>query len=240
MVVTMLSDGNALRSVLLDHAGLEGMHQGGTLVDLSTVDVASSAAVAEEAAKHGVHYVRGAVSGTPAVVRSGRAGLLLSGPAAAREAAAALLRDLTATHVVVGEAEEARVVKLATNLLLGGTTQLLAEAVVMAEASGVDREVLLAALDSTVISSRFLTYKGTALRARDYGATFTTAGMRKDISLALDQAGLAGVPMVVTQGVRDQLDQACDRGWAQDDFLSLVRLVQAEAGQPVDEGAADD
>jgi len=42
------------------------------------------------------------------------------------------LGDVTPNHVIVGQAEEARVIKLAANTLLAGTTQLLAEAVVMA------------------------------------------------------------------------------------------------------------
>jgi 3-hydroxyisobutyrate dehydrogenase-like beta-hydroxyacid dehydrogenase len=94
--------------------------------------------------------------------------------------------------------------------------------------------VLFTALDSTVISSRFLGYKSQALLARDYQATFTTADMSKDVVLALEQAEAAGVPMPVTQSVGMLLEQACDSGWAEDDFLSLVRLVQSEAGQPVD------
>ncbi len=234
VVVSIVTDGAALRDVLISQGAIAAMQAGSTLVDLSTVDVASSAAVAEAAAARGIEFVRGGVSGTATVVRAGGAGLLLSGSGAALAAAAQTLDDLSENQVVVGQGEEARVVKLATNMLLAGTLQVLAEAVVMAEASGVSRETLLGALDSTVISSRFLSYKGGALRNRDYAATFRTADMAKDIELALGQAAQAGVPMPVSSAVAGQLGGACEQGWADDDFLSVVRLVQSRAGQAQD------
>ncbi|MDW5330197.1 NAD(P)-dependent oxidoreductase [Plantactinospora sp. KLBMP9567] len=134
VVVTSLTDGAAVRSVLLDRGALAAMEPGSTIVDLSTIDVESSRAVAEAAQAKRVRYVRGAVSGTPAVVSAGNASLLLSGPRDALDAARDVLADITAKQTVVGAAEEARVVKLATNLMLAGTLQALAEATVMAEA----------------------------------------------------------------------------------------------------------
>jgi 3-hydroxyisobutyrate dehydrogenase-like beta-hydroxyacid dehydrogenase len=138
--------------------------------------------------------------------------------------------------VVVGKAEEARVVKLAANMLLAGTMQAVGEALVMAEGSGVSREVVLGALDSTVLASKFLSYKGEALRNRDYTATFRTSDLRKDMQLAMEQAKDVGTIVPVTERIEALLASACDGGWAEDDFLSLVRLLQQESGVDVDAG----
>ena len=234
VVVTMLTNGAALTSVLLDQGGLSGMRAGATLVDLSTVDVASSQQIAAAAHERGVRYLRGAVSGTPPVVRSGSASLLLSGPADALEAAKPVLDDITPAHSVVGDAEEARVVKIAVNSMLGGTMQLLAEATLMAEAAGVDRSVFLDALESTVMSSRFVSYKGAAIRTRDYAPTFTTSDMKKDMTLAADLAQSNGVATPVGSAVLTQLATAIAAGYGPDDFLSLFCVEQVESGQPVD------
>jgi 3-hydroxyisobutyrate dehydrogenase-like beta-hydroxyacid dehydrogenase len=234
VVVTMLTHGEALTSVLLELGALDAMKPGSTLVDLSTVDVASSERIASAAEALGVGYVRGAVSGTPPVVRAGNAALLLSGPADAIDAAGPVLRDLTTAHTVVGDSEEARVVKIAVNSMLGGTMQLLAEATVMAEAAGVDRSVFLDALDSSVMASRFVSYKGAALRTRDYAPTFTTSGMLKDMALATDLAHTHGVALPVGRTVLRQLGAAVDAGYGPDDFLSLFCVEQVDSGQPVD------
>ena len=234
VVVSIVTDGQALRDVLVDGGAVEAMRPGSTLVDLSTVDVASSEAVAAKAAENDVHYLRGAVSGTSAVVRSGSAGLLLSGPQEAVDAAKAALDDLSGNQVVVGEREEARVVKLAANMLLAGTMQAVAEALVMAEGSGVPRDVVLDALDSTVLASKFLSYKGEALRNRDYTATFRTSDLHKDMKLALEQAKKVGMTVPVTERIEQQLASACEQGWAEDDFLSVVRLLQRDSDTDVD------
>ena len=234
VVVTMVTHGEALRSVLVDGGGLAAMPPGSTLVDLSTVDVASSVAVGAVAAELGVKYVRGAVSGTPPVVRSGASSLLLSGPAEALEAASAVLTDITPRHAVVGEGEQARVVKIAVNSMLGGTMQLLAEAAVLAEAAGVDRAVFLDALDATVLSSRFVTYKGAALRSRDYAPTFTTADLRKDLLLARTLADANGVALPAGDAVLARTSAAVDAGYGADDFLSLLCLEQIASGRAAD------
>lgn len=234
VVVTSLTDGPALVSVLLDQGGLGAIDTGATLVDLSTVDVASSEAVAAAAAERGVRYVRGAVSGSPLVVRSGSASLLLSGPADAVASAHDVLAEVAPAHHVLGEGEQARVVKIAVNSMLGATMQLLAEATVLVEAAGVEREAFLDALDGTVMASRFVSYKGAALRQRDYAATFRTADMRKDLDLAVSLGAAAGIPLPVASAVLGRLDQAVDAGYADDDFLSLVCMQQVASGRPAD------
>ena len=234
VVVTSLTDGPALVDVLLDQGGLAALAPGTTLVDLSTVDVASSERVAAAAAEHGIAYVRGAVSGSPLVVRSGAASLLLSGPADAIASARDVLADVTAALHVLGEGEQARVVKIAVNSMLGATMQLLAEATVLVESAGVEREAFLDALDGTVMASRFVSYKGAALRARDYAATFRMIDMRKDLDLAVSLGAASGVPLPVASAVLARTEEAVAAGYADDDFLALVCVEQAAAGRAVD------
>ncbi len=234
VVVTSLTDGPALTSVLLDQGGLAALDPGTTLVDLSTVDVASSEAVSAAAQERGIAYVRGAVSGSPLVVRGGSASLLLSGPADAVSAAREVLAEVAPAHHVLGEGEQARVVKIAVNSMLGATMQLLAEATVLVEAAGVERDAFLDALDGTVMASRFVSYKGAALRAHDYAATFRTADMRKDLDLAVSLGEQDGIPLPVASAVLGRLEEAVASGYADDDFLALVCVQQAAAGRPVD------
>lgn len=239
VVVTMVTDGAALRTLLIDQGGLAAMDVGATLVDLSTVDVAASEDVARVAGECGVRYLRGAVSGTPAVVRAGAASLLLSGPSDAVTAARPVLNDITSTHAVVGSAEQARVVKIAVNAMLAGTTQLLSEATTLAVAAGVDRSVFLDALDTTVLASKFVTYKGAALREHDYRPTFTATNLAKDMSLAADLSQSTGVALPVGSAVRRLVEASIESGYGEYDFLTLFCVQQAASGLPVDFDPSD-
>ena len=102
------------------------------------------------------------------------------------------------------------------------------------EAAGVERAAFLDALDGTVMASRFVSYKGAALRQRDYAATFRTADMRKDLDLAVSLGAAARIPLPVASAVLGRLDQAVDAGYADDDFLSLVCMQQVASGRPAD------
>jgi len=225
-VVSMLTDGHALRAVLLDSGAVSSMKRGTLLIDLSTIDVATSADVAIACELAGVQYVRGAVSGTPAVVKSGSASLLLSAEPHALDAARPYLADITSSCKILGSGEESRVVKIAINGMLAGTMQLLAEATLLAEVSGVSRETFLAALDGSVLGSRFISYKGAALIAENFAPTFTTRDMAKDVSLALDQATSVRINTPAARLVRDQLEAVIDAGNGSLDFASLFTLLQ--------------
>ncbi len=226
VVVSMLTDGRALRAVLLEAGAVAAMQPGSLLIDLSTIDVATSVDIADACTLAGVEYVRGAVSGTPPVVRSGNATLLLSAAPESLEAAQPYLADITPSTIVLGAREESRVVKIAINGMLAGTMQLLAEATLLAEASGVSREDFLAALDGSVLGSRFISYKGAALKVNNFEATFTTRDMAKDVSLAIDQAAAVGVAAPAAIMVRDQLAAAIEAGYGALDFASLFTLLQ--------------
>jgi 3-hydroxyisobutyrate dehydrogenase-like beta-hydroxyacid dehydrogenase len=174
--------------------------------------------------------LRSPVTGNPAVVAAGNLGVIVSGPRDSYERIEQLLRDVGPNHFYVGPAEQARVVKLAVNLMIGGTSELMAEALVMAERNEIDRATMLAEMGGSVVGSPFVKYKTEALIADDYASTFTTEGLYKDLALALQCANETGVPLPVTALVQ-QLVQGCiSQGMGDIDFMSLLPRLRREAG----------
>jgi 3-hydroxyisobutyrate dehydrogenase-like beta-hydroxyacid dehydrogenase len=234
LVLTVLTDGRALREVLIASGALSSLTPDALLLDLSTIDPVDSAHIAAACHNTGTPFVRVGVSGTSHVVEAGNAGLLISGDAEATISSTPFLSDISPTVHTVGTGEEAKVAKLAVNLLLAGTLEALGEAVVASEVAGLHRDVLLTAMESTVLASPFLAYKGSALRNRDYAPTFTTADLRKDVSMLLTSARRHGVQLKTAERLHEQLDDTCAAGWADADCLSLVRLTQMQSGRKPD------
>jgi 3-hydroxyisobutyrate dehydrogenase-like beta-hydroxyacid dehydrogenase len=226
--LTLLADDAAVEAVAREI--LEGARAGTTLVEMSTISVAASARVAEAAAEHDVAYLRAPFSGNPGAVRAGKAAIFVSGPAAASERCTPLLESVAPTVRYVGEDERARVLKLVLQILIGGTAELLAEAVVLGESAGLDRGTLLDVVGASVVGSPFVAYKSDALRDDDYSATFTTAMMRKDVDLVLELAGQGGIDLPITAEVRSVLEAACEGGHADDDFISVVLELKERSG----------
>jgi 3-hydroxyisobutyrate dehydrogenase-like beta-hydroxyacid dehydrogenase len=219
VVLTSLADDEAFEAVAADVVA--AARPGTVLVDMSTVSPAASGRIASLANAASVGYLRAPVSGNPSVVRAGNLSFILSGPRETLAGVEPVIRAIGPTLHHVGEAEEARVVKLAINLMIAGLGQLMSEALVLGEAAGVSRSALLEVMGSSAAGAPFVKYKTEPLLRDDFSATFTTALMEKDIDLALDAADERGIELPIARELKALLRAAVDAGYANDDFMAL-------------------
>ena len=129
VVLTSLADDDAFEAVaarLVDAA-----RPGTVLVDVCTVSAAGSARVAERAEERSVRYLRAPVSGNPTVVRAGNLSFIVSGEREALDEIESVLLAIGPTIHHVGDGEQARVVKLAINLMIAVLAQAMSEALVL-------------------------------------------------------------------------------------------------------------
>jgi 3-hydroxyisobutyrate dehydrogenase-like beta-hydroxyacid dehydrogenase len=232
VVLTSLPNDEALESVAERAVG--AMRPNGVLVDMSTVSPGASARVAGLADEASVAYLRAPVSGNPTVVRSGNLSFIVSGPREALDQVEPVLKTIGPTMHYVGEGEQARIVKLALNLMIAGLAQLMSEALVLAEASDVSRQDLLETMGSSAVGAPFVKYKTEPLLHDDFSATFTTALMEKDIDLILDAAKQAGLELPVAQEMKSLLRATAQAGYGDDDFMALyLRQRSASLDQEV-------
>jgi 3-hydroxyisobutyrate dehydrogenase-like beta-hydroxyacid dehydrogenase len=228
--ITSLADDDAVEAAILGSDGiLAGTTRGGTLIDMSTISVNASRQVAQAAEDAGVGYLRAPLSGNPTAVRGGTAAVIVSGPAAVAHDHEALLTAIAPTQRYVGDGDNARVLKLVLQILIGGTAELLAEGLALGEGAGIDRKTLLDVIGASVAGSRFIEYKTGPLLADDYEATFTTSMMEKDVDLVLDLSDEVGVDLPLTRELRQLLEAASEAGHGDEDFTSLLLLLQARA-----------
>jgi 3-hydroxyisobutyrate dehydrogenase-like beta-hydroxyacid dehydrogenase len=221
-LLTLADDGAVEAVAGGDQGVLAGARPGTTLVEMSTISVAASERIAEQAEAQGVGYLRAPFSGNPSAVRSGTAVIFVSGDADLAERCDSVLRAIAPTVRYVGEGEQARVLKLVLQILIGGIVELLAEAVVLGEAAGLERAQLLEVVNASVTGSTLTRYKSEPLLQDDFSPTFTTAMMRKDIDLVLELARALEVELPLTGELRSLLDAASANGHAEEDFMSLV------------------
>jgi 3-hydroxyisobutyrate dehydrogenase len=213
------------------------------IVDSSTVSPQASAAVRAAAAGRGALFLAAPVSGNPKVIAAGKLTVAASGPREAYLAAEPLLRALGRGVTYVGDAEQARLVKIAHNIFLGVVYQSLAEITVLAERGGVSREAFLRFLNDSVMGSAFSRYKSPALVNLDFHPTFTNVLLRKDLQLGLSAGKELGVPMPLAAAADMLVAQAIGAGLTSEDFATLVLEQARRSGYvpepenvPVDDG----
>jgi 3-hydroxyisobutyrate dehydrogenase-like beta-hydroxyacid dehydrogenase len=140
-----------------------------------------------------------------------------------------MLSDIGPKLFYVGDGEQARIVKLAINLMIAGTTQLMAEALVIGEKHGIDRATMLEVIGGSAIGSPFVKYKTDALIADDYSSTFTVTLMAKDLSLVRAAADEVDVPVALLERLQPLIDECIASGMGDLDFTALLPRLRRAA-----------
>lgn len=232
VVFTMVSTPADLEQVLVGSGGLldDPGRVPGAVVDCSTVDDETSAAMRAACAERGVAFLAAPVSGNGKVVAAGRLTLVVSGPEQTWLEVEPLLKHLGQGATYVGEGDLARLVKICHNVMLGVVTQCLAEITVLAEKGGVPRAAFLEFLNNSVMGSTFTRYKSPAFVHLDYTPTFTPLLLRKDFDLGFAAGHDLNVPMPVAAAAAAAVQAAVSNGRVEEDFAVLLDLQARSAG----------
>jgi 3-hydroxyisobutyrate dehydrogenase-like beta-hydroxyacid dehydrogenase len=224
-VFTMVTDGTAVLSLL------ESWRSGLLHIDTSTIGLADSARVGERCRDLGVRYVRSPVLGTLEAAEAGSLVALVSGERSGVDDALPLLKHLSREQRYLGTGEEARLVKLITNGVLGSALAAFAEGVALAERAGVDRATMLDILANGANASPAL--KGSIEKVRDQ--TFdqprlTTALLAKDLRLLAEAAATCGGIVPVATTAHELYQAATNMGLSDLDSSAVLLLLEKLAG----------
>ncbi|MDX6326652.1 MAG: 3-hydroxyisobutyrate dehydrogenase [Nocardioidaceae bacterium] len=232
VVFTMVSGPEDLVEVLTGESGLlaDPEHLPGAVVDCSTVDGETSAAMREACAAHGVDFLAAPVSGNGKVVAAGLLTLVVSGPEETWQRVAPLLEHLGQGATYVGEGDVARLAKICHNVMLGVVTQCLSEITILAEKGGMSRAAFLDFLNKSVMGSTFTRYKSPALVHLDYTPTFTPVLLRKDFDLGFAAAHELDVPMPVAAAAAAAVQATVSSGRVDEDFAILLDAQAHNSG----------
>jgi 3-hydroxyisobutyrate dehydrogenase len=228
IVVSMISDDAALESV----AGevLAAAAPGTIYADMSTVSPAASVRIAEAAAKRGIAYVRAPVSGSTGFAAAAQLIILTSGPTDACDACAAAFEAMSRKIVRIGDGDEARVIKLVLNMMVGVTAAMVGEALTFGARGGLDWETTIDVVADSPLASPLVAYKTQMLKDRDFAAAFSVSQIAKDFDLILDTARRGEVPMPVTALVRQFWSAMMAGGKGELDMFACVTLLEEMAG----------
>lgn len=199
IIFSILSNDAALLSVVSDEGGVASVISADKIfVDMSTVSPITSATVAGQLAQSGALYLRAPVSGSTALASAARLSVFCSGPEAAFERCRPILEKISRHQTYSGHAEEARILKLLVNMIVGITPAVLGEALAFGLLSGLSRDQIIDAIAQSAAASPVVQYKAEMLKRREWSAMASIDLAAKDLDLALEWARLRGVPMPFT------------------------------------------
>jgi 3-hydroxyisobutyrate dehydrogenase-like beta-hydroxyacid dehydrogenase len=233
VVVSSVSDDDALRSVVLGAEGLENvLAAGATHISMSTISPALSAHLAEVHLRHGQDYVAAPVLGNPDAVRNRKLFVLASGPAAAVERVRLLLERLGQRLFIIGEdVAAANLLKLAGNVLTAMTLESMGEVLALLRKGGVDPRAGFEVFTNSMFDARVHRIYGGKILDENYSPPGMAVPLAvKDLRLALAEAERHAVPMPAASLVHDRLVEMVALGWADLDWSALGLLAARNAG----------
>ena len=111
------------------------------------------------------------------------------------------------------------------NLNISGIAQTMCESLTLCRRAGIPDEIYFKALAKNAARSGVSDLKGPALRERNFSPQFSLKHMGKDIRLALETADELSLKLEQTSHLKELYEEGIKRGWGDDDFIGLVRLL---------------
>ena len=230
-VFSMVNNSAALEAIVEGPNGiLSGLAAGKVLIDMSTVSPAFSRTVAAKVRSKGADMVDAPVSGSVVTLQEGKLSVMVGGRKETFDRIAGLLHDVGPKVTYVGDNGLALVIKIACNLSLAVQMLAFSEGVLLAEKSGIAREVAVEVLVNSAIASPMVKYRGPFVLKLPDEAWFNVNMMQKDMLLALELGRSLDVPMPTTAITNEFLTSARGMGLVEEDFAVVFDVLASMSG----------
>jgi 3-hydroxyisobutyrate dehydrogenase len=227
IVFAMVSDDKVSREVWLGEKGaLKSAKPGTVCVDCSTLSPVWTRELAAEAQKHGCEFLDAPVTGTKPHAASGELLFLIGGSAEALEKARPALAVMSRKIVHMGPSGSGALMKLINNFVCGVQLASLAEAMVLIERSGLNRDSALDILNNGAPGSPLVKTLSARMVNKEYAVNFVLNLMEKDLTYARNEGREHDLNLKTASAAIELFEQARSRGWGDKDFSSVVEGIR--------------
>jgi len=234
-VITMLPNSTEVEGVALGADGLFANARHDLLyVDMSTIHPAVARRLGEVGAREGIRVLDAPVSGGEIGAHDASLSIMVGGATPDVAAARDFLETLGKTVVHVGPSGAGQTVKAANQLIVAGTIELLAEAIVLLEASGVDPLPAIAVLAGGLAGSRVLDLKANGMLTRSFQPGFRVALHHKDLGIVQQAARESGAAIPLGSMVSQLMAALNAQGHGDLDHSALLKVVEQMSGRETD------
>jgi len=231
IIITCVSDTSDVEEVLLGIQGvIHGAQPGTLVVDTSTISPQATRQMARRLHEKKIFLLDAPISGGSEGAANGTLSIMVGGETPQVERAMPVLNAMGKTITHVGAQGAGQTVKLVNQILVVGTMLAVSEALLFADAGGLDLEKTIAAVEHGAAGSWSLSNRGTQAIVRDFRPGFTIDLQQKDLRLVLEAADEYGVPLPGT-GLCFQLYRTLQaRGLGHEGNHALLKALEYLSG----------
>ena len=232
IVLTMVTDADAVLSIAQDQGMLAAMAPGAIWAQMSTIGVAGTDRVVAMAGaqRPDVMFLDAPVSGSKDPAEHGQLTIFASGPDTAHSRVAPLFDALGQRTIWVGEAGTGTRLKLVNNTWLAFAAEAVATSVALSRRLGLETETVVDALGGGPLVSAWQAAKMRRIADGEFSAQFALSLALKDVHLALQAAGDDRFAALAC--LAHEWQQAVDQGLGDQDLTIVTRVLEQQGGTP--------
>lgn len=227
IVITMVSDDDALKEVYYGEAGiLTALRPGLACFDCSTVSPELSLKIHEDLSERNVDFFDAPVTGSKPAAIEGKLVFMIGGNGERLERYRDILLAMGSDYQHMGPAGSGARTKLAINTIAAVNMAAFAEGVAAAAKCGVDVEAFIRLVQAGGSASKMAELKRDKLLDQDYSVQFEMNLMAKDLRLAVSQAVALGIPSPLLHAAETLYRLGVDRGFGHLDLSAIAKLYE--------------
>ncbi len=233
-VITMLPNSPDVKEVVLGEDGVfEAASEGKVLIDMSSIAPLVSRELASKLMEKGMEMLDAPVSGGEPKAIEGTLAVMVGGKKEVFDRYYDVMKSMAGSVVYVGEIGAGNIAKLANQTIVAINIAAVSEALVLAQKSGVNPELVYQAIRGGLAGSTVLDAKAPLMMDRKFDPGFRINLHMKDLNNVLDTSHEVGVPLPLTSSVLEMMQALKVDGYDVEDHSSLVKYYEKLANVEV-------
>ncbi|MEL6405345.1 MAG: NAD(P)-dependent oxidoreductase [Chloroflexota bacterium] len=239
IILICVSDTPDVQAVLYGDEGvLAGLSADKLIIDHSTISPHATLEMAKDVNSIGAHWLDAPISGGNEGAEKGTLSIMVGGDDEQFKRAMPVLEAMGKTITHVGEQGAGQMVKLVNQILVVVTGMAVSEAMLFAQAGGLDLQRTLSAVEGGAAGSWMLSNRGSQMIVRDWRPGFTINLQQKDLRLVLEAADQLGIPLLATNLVFNLYRTLQQQGHGEEGNHALVKALEKMTG--IELGSVDE
>jgi 3-hydroxyisobutyrate dehydrogenase len=231
IIITCVSDTPDVEAVILGENGvIDGARSGALVIDMSTISPQTTREIAAKLAEKGVRMLDAPISGGSEGAAKGTLSIMVGGAAADFQRAVPCFEAMGKTITHVGATGAGQTVKLVNQILVVINMYAASEALLFAQAGGLDLQKTLDAVTGGAAGSWMLANRGPQVIAGDWRPGFTVDLQQKDLRLVLEAADQMGLPVLGTSMIFNLYRTLQAQGLGGEGNHALIKALEKMTG----------
>src|SRR6056300_309204 len=226
-IFTCVGNDDDLRAVTIgDNGAIETVNPGAVFIDNTTTSAIVARELEEIARSKGFAFLDAPVSGGQAGAENGKLTVMMGGDESAFEKALPVIESFAASVKLLGPSGYGQLTKMVNQICIAGLVQALSEGIHFAQHAGLDVEKVIGVISKGAAQSWQMENRYMTMMNNEFDFGFAVDWMRKDLGIAMEEAGKNGASLPITKivdGFYEEIQQMGGNRW---DTSSLIARLE--------------